>query len=1672
MSERLKSFLEQDPNFQVLQEDEKQNVLVNLSKPEELTRFLGQNPDFQMLHPDEQQNVLANLSMPDNPITSRSITNEPPPRQTPMFTEPEPSTEPAGILETAEAMGKNAIGGIMSGAGGVLQSGGELLENQLGISSPVDEAGNVLAEAGESYQREAYPIRQQFGSIGKFAFDVGSELMVKIPEVLSGSWFLSAVSMGARAYGNKYRQAKQAGYSPEAAAGIGALSGTAEAVGEAITLGEAMDLSRGVLSALIRASIKEAAGEATTEVLDITTNAILDELYATDKSHRPLLDREMSWENALYHAGQVVRAGAMGGVLGAGMAGMNSVQARVFEETEMKPRGQALAESSNGYAAVVPITVKNDIEKAMDSSGQTFESDEDVAKFAEAYIQTNYDIPTEEEIQKKLSEEVFLGEDDNTSGNPIAAYKERIRPMLAETQPAGTLTTGSRVSVLTSGNPYIHQVSGPAAVELLGAKIISADDAKQTATVQLDAGGVAIQNMPYSYIYTTHPSLDTYIRQPGAPESPQMIRALWRLFAPVTKKYSEMTPDQRKVFLGGPIKVIEQAIAKGKEHSAFAFWHSGLLSKAGGVKLTWDLFAENPDRAFRILAHEIGHAIDLTKPEVLQEMGLKPFIPLRTFMQNVRAKVKKGNQLDIELDKIWNFWSPASIKLPSRSRDERVATAVAMFLNRPDGFPYQGMKLYQLWQDFLATEPKIRDFVNTLDTPLNIRQHVSDMFARASEAEKTAHLASIGARSTWWEKFATNVLDTRATWMLRLRPIMPRNEYIKLVNSQDNQLMASTDRQFHMTRVLSNIYGEKLDAAGVTQKQRSQYQLFRRILTTRKRTETFEVGSHADIENRRQTIKAIADAEADGEVAMGRISATERKTRAKQIFDELWDETLARREVKLWNPGALSYADAEKGMAELTAAIGADAIETLNRLQEEYHRERVRFILNPLLDEGLISQKLHELMVTSPDYVTFAVARHLAYKSAKQSGSNAGKAILKQLGTIADVVDPLAATISHDLLMHAVLEKNRGIRTLLEAGAKYFTDPVTKANEWVIREDPKNKFAKVPVWAEPVRVTEKGGQTVTYYVAKELMDAINGPAYGALSIPGSSYLASWMTAFSVGFGLVNPIRDLFNSMRNLPGWSAIWKIPVNFVQALPDAFNYAFRGKIDSQRIKDLFQHRLLISSMTSYYDIDHNAEALDRHLQIVGNTKPQLAKVHGMLGAMAAHASYLYNTLKWTVGNVVRTTEAASKSAAWEYLNQPGMNKLTMDEKLQLVRTQAGTPMLLRKGKMAPALGQIILFLNAFIQGTRGSIAAAKERPFEYFAKTVITQSPLRMFALLALSGALDVTLGNEDKKWQQLFRRIPLYQLMSYLILPFGLTSDGKAAYATIPLDPQGQVMGALFMNAGLALFDPEFPKSIAIQQGLESTHGTLPSLNPILKLAVDLKDLAAGRSPRDDYRGMDVVQKDMIDAGEWGSIAKALTSYYLFNQGFGGPLNNIIRIPFEAPNPSIRNPRGTTENKILEYLSDVTQFPLLARPTLGRFIRYSDAGIKDRQQWLTESIDRTNAIRRRGVDIILGKAGQVMTENGALPAGGAQELVNDALARCCEGGELSDAHLQAISRNPQLAGRQIMNYIQQVNGTAGAGELHRYMVEYQRAHGEKKTVALQKLLEALALKQRRIE
>ncbi len=904
----------------------------------------------------------------------------------------------------------------------------------------------------------------------------------------------------------------------------------------------------------------------------------------------------------------------------------------------------------------------------------------------------------------------------------------------------------------------------------------------------------------------------------------------------------------------------------------------GFFKENLGITLSKDIFKDT-EIAKRTLAHEIGHLVDwLPDNEVKRGNLLGRILSLKSFLKHTFSNEKgeiKLKEVRKELEGLSFKWRPipddatTSLLTYRKSSSELYADAISILINDPD---------------LLKEEAPIfwKSFFDNLDKKPEVKEEFFKIWQLLNQSE---------------------------------------NELLKQREEKIKQMFKKADERIEFL---------------MAEKRNKDKNLWLKL-----KMEFYDVGAklQEDINKAIKQGKKIAPddnpyyAYEEGNYVSGKISAFFREN-IQPIADELIKNNISYEDFgqylllqriinergEIANPLGQTKETAEKQIAYMKEKYGEETVKKMEELQKKFKAVNDK-VLDFAVETGIYNPKIVEELKLNPAYATFQVIDYLSdYVPASLKGKK---------GTFKEVANPFASTLfkTVEILRWGYSNKlKQEIINFYKENKDIFKDEVRLADRKF-----NGKFYEVKESTDPnykTLIVMEEGQAVGYDVDPYIYEIfrkrdINDQflVIKALSFLNSKWFRPIFTTLNVGFQTFNVVRDFLRFWKTIPNLS-FGKALLFYGKAIPDAVKRGFN--IDSKLVNEMEEKGILsitFNDTIKGFDIEETDFLVKLAL-----------KKGGLEYFENQDKNYLKKILTFPIefiSSIGNTIESLPKIAGFLYLKE---KQLSDAEIGHIVRTQAGSPDFLKKGKGTYLSNNVWLFSNAIIQSWAGDLEAMTHprSRLGYWVKTALINVVPKLFVLLVLAGFF----GDDLKK---LYEKISEYDKTNYNIIPLG-EKDGKAVYLRIPQDEVGRFIGGLVYKIGSKEKNLDGVLSLF-------TYGAdqLPTLNPVFEVPSAWMLYFNKKNPYDFFYGRNVIPENE------------------FKAGFKHSLIPMVKWTYEKLGGRVFGRWGVfEENGKGDWYQEIKKVPIFG-DIVSRWLKISDYGEKEKLQEKLKKIEQEQAEKK---------------------------------------------------------------------------------------------------------------
>ena len=585
----------------------------------------------------------------------------------------------------------------------------------------------------------------------------------------------------------------------------------------------------------------------------------------------------------------------------------------------------------------------------------------------------------------------------------------------------------------------------------------------------------------------------------------------------------------------------------------------------------------------------------------------------------------------------------------------------------------------------------------------------------------------------------------------------------------------------------------------------------------------------------------------------------------------------------LWNPLGIQGENAADLVNYLRSILTPDQLSMLDGAANQFRKWHEYYAISFLRNSDYLSDDLMQQIENTPGYVTFNFQAHMDSKY----GDNTSARIYKQYGGLGEIEDPVTATVLKDmaLVRAAVMNTSKGKL----AGHFFATGEATPAK--TVWREGRQEFEEPAEREKALMVYLDKGVPKGIYLDKDVVEWYQGdPARAGLAMNAIGVMAyipkAVWTQYSTGFGIWNPIRDYFRTLKNIQGGPGITKpfeVAYHTIVAARDAFLDAFLGQ-STDLVQRMYRSGVLIPELGrkawEHLNYDSHLDRMQARFAAHPDMEVALWKKIARIPLLPAVA----------VSRFSKFGERLGKIGAARYLKAHGFSFEDEIRVRQWLRAEVASPDFLAGGKERRITNNLFMFSNPQTQGIITDFNVASRNPGRYMLKTAVYNIMPALLRLAAEYGLLRYFLhwaqGDDDEEPEPLpietrMAAISEYMKANYNVIPIGETPDEKTVLIPIPQDHVGQFFGNLTWNFGRQIMSGIKPSEIT--QVLQSQNAfESSSLNPFVRLLWDLSAYAQGKMPIDTYRNQPALDERVFKAG--GSRAVREIAKWEWSQNFG--------------------------------------------------------------------------------------------------------------------------------------------------------------------------------------------
>jgi hypothetical protein len=566
------------------------------------------------------------------------------------------------------------------------------------------------------------------------------------------------------------------------------------------------------------------------------------------------------------------------------------------------------------------------------------------------------------------------------------------------------------------------------------------------------------------------------------------------------------------------------------------------------------------------------------------------------------------------------------------------------------------------------------------------------------------------------------------------------------------------------------------------------------------------------------------------------------------------------------NPLGFAPADSEKQLDFLREKYGDDKFDVLKEAGKRYNDMLFR-LSEEAVELGIYSKKAFEEKVkpNKDYYATFSILDYIRT-------NHISPMIKLQVGTLKELENPFEATVMKTVGLIRLIHLQRAKISLRDHLRKEFPKEIIRAR--TVKTFTGKYVAAAPPnsWMKPFFMLEDG-HLVAYHVDPYIAEAsevfadlglLTNISLGLDFVTNNIFKPIVLT-YNLGFALFfNPIRDFWRNYKLLPIKSPLTLIRY-YLDAMPQGYRH-LKTKEISGVVREMMENHAYAVPFNEYdfddrYD-DYAATLKHLHVRLETGKLDRFAFVKKVLFPIV----WLFRFLKLLGSTAELMSKIAGFTLRKELLGETG-NVLSYN-----TRNYTGTPNFRVKGKYTGITNTLFTFSNITFEGIKADwrISTNPKTASGYWVKWTISTALPKLFMAAAVYGLF----GDDLKKF---FKKVTSYDLTNYLILPWGFTEKGDAAYFRLPTDQAGQFWGAILWKLLMA---PRQGIQTVTQVFGGITGYLAPSVNPFASVPIDWLSFLSGANPYDYFRGRYIVADRLWKAGGkyafWAMVKHTLNEF----------------------------------------------------------------------------------------------------------------------------------------------------------------------------------------------------
>jgi hypothetical protein len=572
-------------------------------------------------------------------------------------------------------------------------------------------------------------------------------------------------------------------------------------------------------------------------------------------------------------------------------------------------------------------------------------------------------------------------------------------------------------------------------------------------------------------------------------------------------------------------------------------------------------------------------------------------------------------------------------------------------------------------------------------------------------------------------------------------------------------------------------------------------------------------------------------------------------------------------------------------------------------------------VLEEALYSGIISQnEYNRLQSVDGSYIPFYIWQEAERRQDRVFMSEAFKPIREQHGTLDTPSDLVGSSIRKGLGLLYYSKYNNLMRSIVEAlssadngDGSLVTKPVRVSEKSDIRSRQLSAKPK-PGWAA-ITYLDNGKEYLAYTpkIFTESFERGNTNNLAVILAPLtklSDYYKKLVTTYSISYLPRNVSRDFSTYTKNIvaPDGKRIIAKNIEAIKEYAKAMYEVLTGKEGMEsEIVEALKAGIINSGRTPSSDAATIRETMADEYKRIYTDKfdiESMRKGAGLLDILTSLVGKIPKIQRYDDTNLMDMStkekvaalikqpfrvyakgmarlnaklERVPKMAALRFYKPYADNGIISQDEYEVLSRYAGSPFFMNRGAWHPLTGALGMFFNARMQDMYRDAFMARYSK-QALGKQIII--PATIFALQQGILGLMVSSGAAGEEYKHFWDCVPGYDKDRGIIIPLGMTPDGKAVYWCVPHDEMTAMFKSIFRNLSQ---NAEYDTSIMSSAYSAFSSLTEVSMNPALTLLFEAYQLSSGVNPKDYFRNRSVIPDRAFREGGTELLKEIAKTYY---------------------------------------------------------------------------------------------------------------------------------------------------------------------------------------------------